>query len=88
MMMVLPFYVAVIAPLINLTSLLAATGQSVAATSDFSRTLFLTQFLVSSGLMVAASAILIGIYMLYLNLGRWFKKIRSTKVTKVMKIHE
>lgn len=59
--MVLPLYTCVIAVLINLRGLEAER-------------LFLTQGLVSLGLMVAAAAVLSAIYLFYLWLGRWFHK--------------
>jgi hypothetical protein len=60
LVMVLPLYVTVFSVLVNLLN----------PSSD----LFLTQALLSSGSIVAASAILTGAYLFYLNLGRWFKR--------------
>ena len=60
LVMVLPLYVAVFSVLINLSSPPSS--------------LFLTQALWSSGLILAAAAILSGSYLFYLNLGRWFKR--------------
>ena len=59
--MVLPLYTCVIAVLINLRGLKAER-------------LFVTQGLVSLGLMAAAAAVLSAIYLFYLWLGRWFNK--------------
>jgi hypothetical protein len=78
MMMVLPFHVTVVATLVNLASFLVATnGHFPIPAGGVAYNLYLFQFLVSSGLMVTASAILIGIYMLYLYVGRWFKRRAS-----------
>ena len=63
LMMVLPLYIAVISVLINLNFLY---GAAVPVGP------FAAQALVSSGLMAASSGVLILIYMVYLNLGRWF----------------
>jgi len=65
LMMVLPLYVAVISVLINLNYLygeVPPVGLSAA------------QALISTGLMAASSGVLILIYMVYLNLGRWFSR--------------
>lgn len=59
--MVLPLYVCVIAVLINLHDLEPER-------------LFLTQGLVSLGLMATAVAVLSAIYLFYLRLGRWFSR--------------
>lgn len=67
-LMVLPLYVVVISVLVNLNYL---------SGSSFPMGLFAAQALVSFGLMAASSGALILIYMLYLNLGRWFS--RKTK---------
>ena len=65
LMMVLPLYISVISVLINLNSI-AGPLMPVG--------LQLAQALASTGLMAAASAVLILIYMVYLNLGRWFSR--------------
>jgi hypothetical protein len=67
-MMVLPLYCTVISVLVNLNYL---------SGSNITVGIFPAQALVSLGLMVASSGVLILIYMLYLNLGRWFS--RKTK---------
>jgi hypothetical protein len=59
--MLLPLYITVFSVLINLTQ---------------PRKFFLTQALTSTGLVIASIIILTAIYLLYLNLGRWFKKWR------------
>jgi hypothetical protein len=64
--MILPLHVTVVSVLINLNSLLIDPQAA--------RHLFLTQALVSSGLMTASAALLIVIYLFYLNLGRWFNR--------------
>jgi hypothetical protein len=69
MAMVLPVYVCVISLLINLNN--AGNTQLI---TKIDWCLFLTQALISLGLMAAASAVLTLIYMFYLNLGRWFSK--------------
>jgi hypothetical protein len=70
LVMVLPLHVVVIAVLINLNYLVGANmpvSQSAA------------QILVSGGLMAASCGVLILIYMLYLNMGRWFSRIVRNK---------
>lgn len=69
--MILPLHVVVVSTLVNLNNLLAdpAFGPVEAA-----RKLFLTQALVSAGLMTVSAVLLIGIYLFYLNLGRWFNR--------------
>jgi hypothetical protein len=59
--MVLPLYTCVITVLINLRGLSPER-------------LFLTQGLVSLGLMAASAAVLSAIYLFYLRLGRWFSR--------------
>jgi hypothetical protein len=59
--MVLPLYTCVIAVLINLRGLSPEH-------------LFVTQGLMSLGLMAASVAMLSAIYLFYLRLGRWFSK--------------
>jgi hypothetical protein len=61
--MVLPLYVTIISVLINI--------QFVPQNNWH---LFLTQALVSLGLIAASIIILTAIYLLYLNLGRWFSR--------------
>ncbi|MGC1376035.1 MAG: hypothetical protein WA821_07435 [Anaerolineales bacterium] len=68
--MILPLHVVVVSTLVNLNTLLAAPAASVEA----ARRLFLTQALVSAGLMTGSAALLTGIYLFYLNLGRWFNR--------------
>lgn len=70
LMMVLPLYVSVISILVNLNYLV---GPSLPVN------LYAAQAIVSTGLMAAASAILILIYMVYLNLGRWFDRWLKTR---------
>jgi hypothetical protein len=62
LVMVLPLHVTVVSVLINLSS---------------TQNIFLTQALVSSGMVTASITLLIVIYLFYLNLGRWFKRRRS-----------
>ncbi len=65
LMMVLPLYISVISVLVNLKFLyggITPVGPYAA------------QALVSTGLMLASSGVLILIYMVYLNLGRWFSR--------------
>jgi len=69
--MVLPLHVTVISTLINL---LADPAFEQVASAEAARKLFLTQALVSAGLMTASAALLTGIYLFYLNLGRWFNR--------------
>lgn len=66
--MMLPFYVCVVSLLINLSHAMADSGASVCG-------LFKTQALVSSGMIAAAAVVLTLIYMFYLNLGRWWRKM-------------
>jgi hypothetical protein len=68
LMMVLPLHCTVISVLVNLNYL---SGASVPVGQ------YLAQALVSIGLMAVSSGVLILIYMIYLNLGRWFS--RKTK---------
>jgi hypothetical protein len=68
LMMVLPLHCTVISVLVNLNYL---SGASVPVGQ------YPAQALVSIGLMAASSGVLILIYMVYLNLGRWFS--RKTK---------
>jgi len=68
--MILPLHVVVLSTLVNLNTLLAAPAAPVEA----ARRLFLTQALVSAGLMTGSAALLTGIYLFYLNLGRWFNR--------------
>jgi hypothetical protein len=60
--------------LINLNSLLLDPALVQTIPKEVVRTLFLTQALVSSGLMAASAAVLTIIYLFYLNLGRWFSR--------------
>ena len=60
LLMVLPFYIVVAAPLINL--------------SQPAGDLYRLQALASTGLIVAASAALTGMYWFYLWLGRWYSR--------------
>jgi hypothetical protein len=66
--MILPLHVVVLSTLVNLNTLLAVPAAPVEA----ARRLFLTQALVSAGLMTVSAVLLTGIYLFYLNLGRWF----------------
>jgi len=68
LMMVLPLYCSVIAVLVNL-NYLSGSNNPVG--------IYPAQALVSLGLMAVSSGVLVLIYMLYLNLGRWFS--RKTK---------
>jgi hypothetical protein len=78
LVMVLPLYVCVAAPLINLTGVLADSSRTVPALETL-RQLFLTQALASLGMIGAAIAALTGLYLFYLNLGRWFKRWNSRR---------
>ncbi|MBN2256738.1 MAG: hypothetical protein JW704_02805 [Anaerolineaceae bacterium] len=71
--MVMPLYVSVLSVLINLSGSLAKPT-SAPAVVEVTRGLYLTQALVSVGLAMASILLLITIYLLYLNLGRWFSK--------------
>jgi hypothetical protein len=70
LMMVLPLYVSVISILVNLNFLVGPSSLPVG--------IYAAQAIVSTGLMAAASAILILIYLVYLNLGRWFNRRLKT----------
>jgi len=72
LLLVLPLQVSVIAPLINLKYLLAG-----APPVEVAPQLFRIQALTGSALMAAAAATLTGIYLFYLNLGRWFVRWNS-----------
>ncbi len=65
LVMVLPLYITVISVLVNLKYLYGAAAPAGP---------FAAQALVSIGLMAASSGVLILIYMVYLNLGRWFSR--------------
>lgn len=65
LMMVLPLYISVISVLVNLNYLYSA---------PLPLGPFAAQALVSTGLMLASSGVLVLIYMVYLNLGRWFSQ--------------
>lgn len=64
--MVLPMYVSVLSVLINLSSMQFGEGVVWG--------LFLKQALVSVGLSAAVVGLLVTIYMVYLNLGKWWRK--------------
>jgi hypothetical protein len=66
LMMVLPLYVSVISILVNLNFMVSPSSLPV--------NIYAAQAIVSIGLMTTSSVILILIYMVYLNLGRWFNK--------------
>ena len=74
LLMVLPLQVTVFATLLNLNSLLLDPARA-----DGSRQLFLSQALLSAGLMFAAAGLLSGIYLFYLALGRWFSRWNSRR---------
>ena len=65
LMMVMPLYIAVISVLVNLNFLY---GEAAPVGP------FAAQAVVSTGLMAASSGVLILIYVVYLNLGRWFSR--------------
>jgi hypothetical protein len=69
--MVLPLYVSVLSLLINLANALASPPFSQPIPKVPWR-LFLTQALVSTGVVAASIALLVIIYLFYLRLGRWF----------------
>jgi hypothetical protein len=71
LLMVLPLYVTVLSVLVNL---LADPVFTQSAAVEAARKLFLIQALLSTGLMAVSAAILTGIYLIYLNLGRWFNR--------------
>lgn len=77
--MILPLHVTVFSVLINLNSLLIDPAFTSSAPVEMARNLFLTQALVSSGLMVASAIVLTTIYLFYLNLGRWFNRQASRR---------
>ena len=76
LVMVLPLHVAVFSVLINLNHALASSPISLPL-AEISWRLFVTQALVSSGVVTASIALLVVIYLFYLNLGRWFSKRNS-----------
>jgi hypothetical protein len=65
LVMVLPLHATVVSVLINLSS---------------AQNIFLTQALVSSGMATASITLLSVIYLFYLNLGRWFKRLRAQQL--------
>jgi hypothetical protein len=69
LVMVLPLYVCVLSVLINLSNMHFDGGIVWG--------LFLKQVLVSVGLSAVAVGLLITIYMVYLSLGRWWRKRRA-----------
>ena len=76
--MVLPLYVTVISVLINLNNVMTGSG-IIQPAPEISWNLYLTQALTATGAMVASVILLITIYLLYLNLGRWFIKRNARK---------
>jgi hypothetical protein len=74
LMMILPLHVTIFSVLVNLYNLLIDPAFAQSAPMEVARKLFLTQVLVSTGLMAASAAILTSIYLFYLNLGRWFSR--------------
>ncbi len=74
--MVLPLQVSVFSILINLNHALANSPFSSPPTK-IPWGLFRTQALVSTGAVAVSIALLVVIYLFYLNLGRWFKKLNS-----------
>ncbi len=64
--MALPLYLSVLSVLINLANAKGGSGVNWG--------LFKAQMLASVGISAAAVAVLVLIYMFYLNLGRWWKK--------------
>ncbi len=79
LVMVLPLQVVVVAGLVNLNCLLSNPVLAQSAPAEVARKLFLTQALVSSGLLIASAAALIILYLFYLNLGRWFSRQSSLR---------
>ena len=77
--MILPLHVVLISVLVNLTSLLMDPTFAQLAPADAARKLFLTQALVSAGLMSVSAGLLSGLYLFYLNLGRWFSRLGSRR---------
>jgi hypothetical protein len=67
--MVLPLYVCVVSPMVNLRFITGAHENLVS--------IFLQQAAVSIGMAAAAVLALIFIYMIYLNLGRWSSKRKT-----------
>lgn len=74
LLMVLPLYVVVISVLVNLSNLIFDPSFAQLAPVDAARKLFLTQALVSTGVMSASAGLLSVMYLFYLNLGRWFNR--------------
>ncbi len=73
LVMVLPMYVSVISVLVNLNHLLTDSTY-LQPLAEVPWGLYLTQALVSLGIIIASITLLILIYLFYLNLGRWFSK--------------
>lgn len=71
--MVLPLYISVLSISINLASLSASTVSSPHV-SQITWGLYLNQALVSVGVSAITILVLTGIYLFYLNLGRWFRQ--------------
>ncbi|MGA9397346.1 MAG: hypothetical protein WBV22_03710, partial [Anaerolineaceae bacterium] len=69
--MILPLYVSVASVLINLKHTLTGSAFSQPL-PEVTWRLYLTQALVSTGIVTAAIVLLIIMYLFYLNLGRWF----------------
>jgi hypothetical protein len=77
LVMVLPLHVVLISVLITLNTLLIDPAPAHLASAEIAHKLFLSQALISGGLMTASAAILSAIYLFYLNLGRWFSRVNS-----------
>jgi hypothetical protein len=76
LVMVLPIYISIISVMINLNHVVAGSAIT-RVTPVVNWRLYLTQALVSTGVITASIILLITIYLFYLNLGRWFSKQNS-----------
>ena len=76
--MVFPIYIAVLAPLININAVSANTGP-ILLHSEQAQNLFRIHIQTSMGLNLIVIFVLSGMYIFYLNLGRWFTKKQTMK---------
>jgi hypothetical protein len=88
LLMVLPLHIVLISVLVNLSNLIFDPAFAQLAPVDAARKLFLTQALVSTGLLSASAGLLSVMYLFYLNLGRWFNRWGSRRLARANRLQD
>ncbi len=78
-LMVVPLYISIVSVLINLSQVMDIFIFPLIPESSWK--LFIIQAMVSTGMMTASSVLLTIIYLLYLNLGRWYNKWNALRAS-------